>query len=238
MDRFPNRAIMAIPNLSIFAARSLAVDAAREARRLAPKLTVASASLFVPIWGENWFGIKWQHPYVMFQEAGTRPFTMRSLAGKTIPMWIDDPSGEEASKNPNAKTRVTASGRRQTLIFRRAAKNGQRKNVRRMVGGRMTTVSVPMSYPGAPGRIAVNRSRGIIRQKDVDPNFGNPGWIAKGNVGVRWRHPGLKAGRFLAGGMEYAAHKHGYPVQPVMYRGGVETTADISYRTALYEGQD
>lgn len=238
-SNYPNRAVMGVPGLSLYQAKACAITAAREARSLAPKLTVASSSQFKPIYGEGWFGITWQHDYVYFQEVGIRPFTMRSLAGKVIPMWINDPTGQEAQKNPKAKTRVTADGRKQVLIFRRAAKIGQRKNAWRNVDGRMVRVSVPASYPGAPGRIAVNRSRGILRVGDIDPNAANPGQIAKGNVGVRWRHPGLGGKRFLAEGIHRAALANGIPFGAVLYRGGrSETTADPSYRTIIYREED
>lgn len=233
-DDIPNRIVVGIPNLSVYAARTLAVEAARRARSYAPKLSIASSSAFTPIFGEGWFGVAWAHRYVWFLEAGTRPFTMRSLAGKLIPMWINDPTGEERRKNPRAKTRTTADGRTQVLIFRRAAKMGQRKNVWKNVGGVMTRTSVPRSYPGAPGRIAVNRSRGLMRQGDVNPGVGNPGWIAKGNVGVRWRHPGLQPGRFLARAVKEVASEAGLPTGSVAYRGRIGHTNDPSYRPIVY----
>jgi hypothetical protein len=116
---------------------------------------------------------------------------MKSLAGKTIPMWIDDPDGEVAKEEgPKAKTRVTADGRRQTLIFRHAAPIGSRK----MVFKRGQWVSVPRSYPGAPGRIN-NRS--------------SNGRIAAGNVGVRWRHPGIESRHYLNRSIEEVAFRYG-----------------------------
>ena len=234
---FPNRIVMGVPGLDVETARAVAINATRQARMFAPKLTVQSSSSFTPIYGEGWFGIAWNHPYIWFQEAGIKPFTMRSLAGKTIPMWVDDPDGTEASKQKNPKTRVTASGRRQTLIFRRAARIGQRKDVWRNVGGQMVKVNVPASYPGAPGRIAVNRSRGLIRQGDVNPGVGNPGQIAKGNVGVRWRHPGLHPSRFLARGVHYAAIQYGIPVGEVSYRGRISNASDPSFVRIVYVGE-
>ena len=74
-------------------------------------------------------------------------------------MWVDDPTGELASKNPKARTRVTMSGKPQVLIFRRAAKLGQRKAVRtKIANGLYHQTSVPMSYPGAPGRIGTRQA--------------------------------------------------------------------------------
>jgi len=233
---FPDRIVMGVPGVDETLARALAINATRQARMFAPKLTVQSSSNFVPIWGEGWFGIRWEHQYIWFQEAGIKPFTMRSLAGKVIPMWVDDTDGSEASKQKQPKTRTTASGRQQTLIFRRAARIGQRKDVWRNVGGRMVKVNVPASYPGAPGRIAVNRSRGLIRQGDVSPGVGNPGQIAKGNVGVRWRHPGLNPSRFLARGVHAAAVQYGIPVGAVSYRGRVANASDPSFIRIVYSG--
>lgn len=233
-QEIPNRIVMMVPGVSIYAARSMAVMAAREARRNAPKLTVASASSFVPIFGEGWFGIAWEHNRVWFQEAGTRPFTMRSLAGKVIPMWVNDADGSTRAKNPRAKVRRTADGRTQVLIFRKAAKLGQRKISWRPINGKMTPVSVPASYPGAPGRIAVNRSQGILRAGDVSKLAPNPGAIAKGNVGVRWRHPGLDSKRFLARGMTFSCKQHGVPVGGVSYQRAGSSTAQHAYTQVAY----
>jgi hypothetical protein len=229
----PNQIVMMVPGISIPAARSVAVEAARAARSLAPKLSVASASAFTPIYGMEWFGIAWAHDYVWYQEAGIRPFTMRSLAGKLVPMWVNDLDGKEQAKNPKAKTRRTADGRVQVLIFRRAAKMGQRKIQWRPVAGKMTPVSVPASYPGAPGRIAVNRSQGILRAGDISKTAPNPGAIAQGNVGVRWRHPGLDSRRFLARGMEIACHRHSIPVGGVSYQRSGASVAQQSYTRVL-----
>lgn len=162
--------------------------AVHNAQRLAPKLSGRSAARFLPLYGEGYFGVAWQDRYVWFQEAGISPFTNRALAGKTIPMWIDDPTGEERVKNPRAKTRVTESGKQQVLIFRRAAAMGARKQVRR--GG--VTRDVPASYPGAPGRIGL---REAPRPNTMPGRVA--GRIARGNVGVRWRHPGLEPRGFI-----------------------------------------
>jgi hypothetical protein len=157
-------------------------------RRIAPKLTGMSSRNFKPIFGQGFFGIGWEEDYVWYQAMGIRAFTMYSLAGKTIPMWIDDPTGKERQKNPKAKTRVTVSGKTQVLIFRRAARIGQRKTVVR----NGVPVSVPMSYPGAPGRITLREAPA----PDTRPGALG-GQIAAGNVGVRWRHPGLPESSFV-----------------------------------------
>ncbi len=213
----PDRAIMGVPNLDPLRATALAEKAVQVARRYMPKVTAASANSLYPISGDGWFGVAWASPHVWFQEAGIRPFTMRSLAGKTIPMWVNDPDGKEAAKQKRPKIRRTVDGRMQTLIFRRAAQIGQKKMVWRMEAGQMVRRSVPASYPGAPGRIAVNRSRGLLRQGDTNPGVGNPGWISPGNVGVRWRHPGLNPGQFVARGVFEVAALDGLPLADIQY---------------------
>jgi hypothetical protein len=137
---------------------------------------------------------------------------MHRLAGKVIPMWINDPSGKEQQANPKARTRLTQDGRRQVLIFRRAANPGQRKMVTRRVGSNEVQVSVPMSFPGAPGRIA--------RREPAAPDtpLGRlGGQVARGNVGVRWRHPGTFARFFLREGLLQAAYTHGLEPGAIMY---------------------
>lgn len=172
----PDRLIMLVGGLSGSRARTMANLAVREARRVMPKLTGASASRLFPLYGSGFFGVGWADSYVWFQEQGIRPFTMNSLKGKTIPMWVDDADGTERQKNPKAKTRMTVSGKTQVLIFRRA------------------------TNPGAPGRIS-RRSAGS--QGKV------AGAIAKGNVGVKWRHPGLAPRRFLNHAVSLAAQQGG-----------------------------
>lgn len=170
---------------------TLAQESVDLAKQIMPKITGSLAASLSPVFGNNFFGIYFPDRRAWFLEQGTNPFTMRSLAGKTIPMWIDDPNGELAhEQGPKAKTRVTGDGRRQTLIFRHAAPIGSRK----MVFKRGKWISVPRSYPGAPGRIA-NRS-------------GN-GRIAAGNVGVRWRHPGIESRHYLNRSIEQVAYRYG-----------------------------
>lgn len=203
----PDRVIMPVPDLKPNLARAVGEAAVREARRKMPKATGASSQRLQPLYGKGFFGVRWADSYVFFQDHGIRPFTMWNLAGKTIPMWIDDPSGAERAKNPRAKTRVTASGKQQVLIFRKAARSGQRirKFARNPQTGEMTQVSdKPASYPGAPGRIAIRESG--------SPNTTEgkvAGAVARGNVGVRWRHPGLAPRLFLNNAMTLAAQWHG-----------------------------
>lgn len=207
----PDRLFMRVEGLSEADAQLLAHEATELAQRLAPKMTGASARNFTPIWGEGFYGIRWADNYVWYQEVGIRPFTMRSLAGKTIPMWIDDPTGSERRKNPRARTRVTESGKTQVLIFRKAAPIGSRKSVTRPApGGGTQTVDVPRSYPGAPGRIAMREAR---QPWTTEGRVG--GRIARHNVGVRWRHPGLARRSFLRQGIVLAAEYHGVPVGPI-----------------------
>jgi hypothetical protein len=202
----PDRILVIIPNMRPGQARRVAEDAVRLARRRMPKLSGKGAKRMQPLYGKGFYGIFFGDSYIWFQENGIRPFTMNSLAGKVIPMWIDDPTGQERSKNPKAKTRTTASGKTQVLIFRRAAQKGQRKTVKRKnkVTGKMESSSVPMSYPGAPGRI---NSREMGRPFTRLGKLG--GQIAKGNGGVRWRHPGLAPRKFMNSSLTEASGSHG-----------------------------
>lgn len=185
----PDRMYVRVPGVSEDVCKRLAIHSTAVAQRNAPKLSGASSRSLEPIWGNEWFGVRWDPSSALwYQERGTRPHTMRSLAGKTIPMWIDDPTGKERSKNPKARTRTTVSGKVQVLIFRKAAKMGQR--IMRRRNGHM--VDVPASYPGAPGRIA---NRDAAAPWTADGRKG--GQIRPGNVGVRWRHPGIERRGFV-----------------------------------------
>ena len=208
----PTRYYMRVNNLPGDDARLVAWTAVAEARTMAPRVTGDMAARFTPIWGAGFFGIAWSSRHVWYQEMGIRPFTMHNLAGKTIPMWITDETGQLRAANPRARTRVTLDGRTQTLIFRRAAHPGQRKTVTRRIGGVDQEVSVPRSWPGAPGRIS--------RREPSVPNtpMGKlGGQIAAGNVGVRWRHPGLGRRYFLRRGLFRAAELHGLAPGTIMY---------------------
>jgi hypothetical protein len=191
----PGGMYASVPGLSSGQCQELAEAAAQMARGRAPKLSGRSASTIRPYWGRGYFGVAWSDPVVWFQEAGIGPFTMRSLAGRTIPMWVDDPLGEQARSQKRPRTRTTADGRRQTLIFRRVAPIGARKSV---VNRRGARVSVPASYPGAPGRIG---------RRD---EFGR---IPSTHIGVRWRHPGLGSRDFVRNSIVYVASQAGlgYP---------------------------
>lgn len=202
----PTYLVMEVPGLSDSDSRYLAISAVELARRFAPKMTGVGSRNLEPIWGEGRFGIKWSDNYIWFQENGINPFTMRNLAGKTIPMWINDPTGEEERNNPRAPTRTTADGRRQILIFRKAAPIGSRKTVIRE--GR--EVDVPRSFPGAPGRI--NRREPALTLRRGSRVGGR---IATGNVGVRWRHPGLSRRSFLRRSLIMSAEHHGVTVGPI-----------------------
>lgn len=202
----PDRLIMLVNGIGAARARMIANAAVREARKRIPKMSGQAGSRLFPVYGRGFFGIGFLDSYVWFQENGIKPFTMTSLAGKTIPMWIDDPTGTERLKNPKAKTRVTVSGKTQVLIFRRAAQIGAtRTRTRRdRVTGAIRRDTTPASYPGAPGRISV-REVGTpwTRQGKVG------GRIAPGNVGVRWRHPGLAPKKFLNFSLTVAAQRYG-----------------------------
>jgi hypothetical protein len=203
----PDRIIMVVPGLSGNRARNVAQAAVRECRRKMPKMSGASAARLQPVYGKGYFGIAWMDSYVWFQDHGIQPFTMKSLAGKTIPMWIDDPTGKERSQNPKAKVRTTMSGKVQVLIFRRAANIGQRitkygKDPR--TGQRIIISDRPASYPGAPGRISNRESASPSTRAGK-----SGGQIAKGNGGVRWRHPGIAPRLFLNNACTLAAQWNG-----------------------------
>jgi hypothetical protein len=209
----PNRLYIRAPGLNHHKTRMLAFQAAAQARLLAPKLSGRAAQGIKPYWGNGYFGVKWDRPYLWQQESGIGAFTMRSLAGKTIPMWIDDPTGQEHQANPKAPTRITESGRRQVLIFRKAAKIGARKRVAvRDTSGRLVRWrEVPASYPGAPGRITHrefderrNQHTGRIARL-----------VARPHVGVRWRHPGLVGREFMQYSLQYVAGLAGIEDQTV-----------------------
>jgi hypothetical protein len=202
----PDRLIAVIPGMRPAQGRRIALEAARQARRRMPKLSGRGAKRIQPIYGRGFTGIFFGEPYIWFQENGIRPFTMNALAGKLIPMWIDDPTGQERAKNPKAKVRVTASGKTQVLIFRRAARKGQYKTVKRKnkVTGQMETKSVPMSWPGAPGRIGTREAAAPMTRAGK-----RGGQIARGNVGVRWRHPGLPPRKFLNSSLTLALGVNG-----------------------------
>lgn len=201
----PDRIIMVVEGLTPQDARRCANQALRLAKRNAPKMSGAGAERMSPAYGNQYFGIKFQDSYMWFQENGIKAFTMNSLQGKTIPMWVDDPTGKERTSNPKAKTRITQSGKTQVLIFRKVAMKGQRKTVLRPgPGGMQTSHSVPASFPGAPGRIS--------RREAANPHTTagrRGGAIAEGNGGVRWRHPGLAPRFFMNNALTLAAQQNG-----------------------------
>lgn len=193
----PDRMVMMVDGLGAEEARYMAVDATYTARMSMPRVTGATASRLTPISGRGWFGILFPDSWVWYMEHGTNPFTMVNLAGKTIPMWVDDQDGSARAKNPKARTRTTQDGRFQVLIFRKAARIGQQrvKTRRNPVTGSLERSSVPASYPGAPGRIA-NRAQGQGWEGSRVAVL-RAGQVARGNVGVRWRHPGLRAAQYI-----------------------------------------
>jgi len=163
----PVKMIAYVTGLDATQSRFYADLAVKEARSEMPKFWGARWRLNA-IWGRGYYGISWSDSYVWFQNKGISAFTMNSLKGKTIPMWVTDEDGSLRAKNPKIEQRTRDDGTQQVLIFRRA------------------------SRPGAPGRISKRA-----------PN----GQIAKGNVGVKWRHPGLDPKNFLDHGVWKAASK-------------------------------
>lgn len=208
MAPIPNCIFYKVPNLQVFNARQLALAATRMAKQAAPKLTGKLADSLQPYWEPGHFGVSWSVDYGYYQEKGIKPFTMHNLAGKTIPMWVSDEDHKLRDDNPDIETRMN-HGRLQVLIFRRAAQPGTRKIVYR--NGRR--VEVPRSYPGAPGRIAPRYSDPIV------PPGKFAGQIAKGNVGVRWRHPGLDEKLFVADSIVQVAHMNN--VRGTLYVGSI-----------------
>lgn len=208
----PTRIYMVVRDLPAADARYVAESAVEMAKLLAPKASGESSSKFSPIWGDGYFGIAFSDAHVWYQEMGIRPFTMHNLAGKTIPIWADDPDGKLRSENPRAEVRNLPGGRVQVLIFRKVALKGQRRNVVRKVRGVEQVVSVPMSYPGAPGRIA---NREAAQPWTTEGRVA--GAIARRNVGVRWRHPGMYGKYFMREGLRRAAVSHGLDPGTVMY---------------------
>ncbi len=211
----PDRMIAIVPNLSPYRAHSMALRAVEKARQIAPKGYLAvgekgMASRLLPIWGEGYYGIRWVDNYAWFQENGAQPFTMDSLAGKTIPMWIKDPTGTERVRNPKAETRVREDGVTEVLIFRRAAGRGQTKTITTKYGNKK---EVPASYPGAAGRIAQREARHPYTSQGKAAAA-----IARGNVGVRWRHPGLQGLHFMQHGIIHAANRDGVWIGQIIAR--------------------
>jgi len=206
----PDRMVMQVPGLTADECSSLAMLALALAHKNAPKASGQSSRRMLAVYGDGFFGVHWLDDHVWFQEAGIRPFTMKTLEGKTIPIWADDPTGKIKAENPKAETRTLPGGRRQTLIFRRVARHGTRRKVRRMREGQIVTVDAPRSYPGAPGRIA---NRDAAAPNTAAGRVG--GRIRPGNVGVRWRHPGLSPRGFIEHALRLAAYQGGVPVGPI-----------------------
>jgi hypothetical protein len=202
----PDSMIMVVPEVDRDEAGYLAQDALYRARQRMPRVTGMTASRLSPISGSGFFGLSFPRE-AWFMERGTQPFTMRSLAGKTIPMWITDTDGSLRRKSPKAKVRRTEDGRTQVLIFRKAAPIGARKRVVSKYGN---PYMAPAAYPGAPGRI--NR-----RQPGAPftPTGAQGGAIAAGNTGVRWRHPGVRSMQFLNNALAEAAFDAGLIVQTI-----------------------
>lgn len=208
-QQVPDRMYVEVQGLDRRDAYVLSQAAVQQAQLLAPKMSGRGARGIKTYYGDGFFGLRFDESYMWYQEHGIKARTMRSLAGKVIPMWIDDPSGKERRKNPKAKTRITANGRHQVLIFRRAAKIGATKTVRRPgPSGRITTRVVPASYPGAPGRIShrqhVNREDNTTR-----PTGRVATTVNRPHVGVRWRHPGLLPRHYMQFSLQSVARNAG-----------------------------
>lgn len=193
--------LVRVDGLAAADARRLSHAAARRARQLAPRLSGEGARSITPHHGPGFFGVRWAAEHLWHQEMGTARRTMTQLAGKTIPMWVDDPTGRLSRGDPKARSRVV-SGRRQVLVFRRAAPVGQTK----LVGqpGRMTRV--PAAYPGA-------------RTPAGDKGQG-PRPSGHRRSPVRWRHPGITGRSFLGRALRETARDAGVPSPEVYVEGG------------------
>jgi hypothetical protein len=203
-----------VKGLDAARAHQLAVLAVQQARTVAPKGYLAvgekgMASRLVPYSGHGYYGIRWVDQYAWFQEHGASPFTMSSLEGKTIPMWIKDQTGSERIRNPKAETRVRPDGVTEVLIFRKVAKKGARKMTTK--GGK--TKNVPASFAGAPGRIGLREARHPF----TSPGKAG-GAIAPTNVGVRWRNPGLNGLHFMQHGITTAGLGQGIVISTIVAR--------------------
>lgn len=209
----PDRLYVLAPGLDRAQTRPLANQSAAFARAISPKLSGRGAQGIKPYYGDGYFGVRWDRSYIWWQEQGINPFTMHKLAGKVIPMWIDDPTGSEARKNPKAKTRVTVSGRRQVLIFRKASKHGERKRVAvRDRSGRLKYWrDVPKSFPGAPGRIS-HREFDEVRATTTGRIATR---LSRPHVGVRWRHPGVVGREFMQYAISETARMAGIEDQTI-----------------------
>jgi hypothetical protein len=202
----PDSMIMLFRDLDSDEADYLAHDALYRARQRMPRVTGMTANRLTPISGRRFFGLGFPRE-AWFMERGTQPFTMRSLAGKVIPMWITDTDGSMRRSNPKARVRRTEDGRTQVLIFRKAAKLGARKQMTSKYGN---PYMGPAAYPGAPGR---------INRRQPGAPFTAPGArggaIAAGNNGVRWRHPGVRSMQFLNNAISEAAFDAGLLIETI-----------------------
>jgi hypothetical protein len=203
----PDRMWVSAPGVSTSDCRHLAALCASRAQSIAPKVSGAGARGIKPISGDGFFGLSWDQTHLWYVEEGTAARTMRSLAGRIIPMWLPDPLGRLHREYPKNETRVTVDGRHEVLIFRRVAKIGQTKNViRRDSHGRLQVRSKPASYPGAAGRIN-------LRQFPDFPNGTGNGrimsTIERPHVGVRWRHPGIVGKHFMAHSITSVCQEYG-----------------------------
>lgn len=211
--RLPDRLWVSAPGVSAKDCAVLARMAASRAQSIAPKVSGAGARGIKPVSGRGFFGLSWDQTHLWYVEEGTKARTMRSLAGKIIPMWLGDPLGRLHRENPKAETRVTVDGRHEVLIFRRVAKIGQTKNaIRRDSQGRLQVRPVPASYPGAAGRIN-------LRQFPDFPNGTGNGrimsTIERPHVGVRWRHPGIIGKHFMAHAITSVCREYAIPASKI-----------------------
>jgi hypothetical protein len=88
----PDRMVMTLDDeYGIDLTENLADYAVEAAKRNMPKITGSLSMTLRPVFGTSHWGIYFPDKRAWYLEMGTNPFTMNSLAGKTIPMWVDDP---------------------------------------------------------------------------------------------------------------------------------------------------
>lgn len=185
----PDGWVVVVPDLPVEVAFRASVQAQALVKEMAPKVSGRGAASLRPAHGEGWFGLYFPPAtsYMMLVNEGTKPRIMTSLAGKTIPMWINDPDGSMAAdirpQDQASRVRITEDGRRQVKIFRKAAPIGSTKLAVRRDG---SLTRVPRAYPGAIKRGADGRLAGRY-----------------------WRHPGTTGRQFAQDALVLTADQMG-----------------------------
>lgn len=85
-DARPDRILILDSRIPAREASRIATSAVLIARQRAPKLSGNGALSLQPVSGEGMAGIYFPDPVMWYQDHGTKPFTMRNLAGKAQPL--------------------------------------------------------------------------------------------------------------------------------------------------------